>query len=162
MAVLGVLMAGTLGILEQGQRAYATGATRVEAQQNARVALTRLAAEIRGAGRGGRGFDAISVAAPQRLKLHQDLNGDDLLTLSAETVTWRLGDTTLRRSAAGGAQPVLYGVEHFALTYFDGAGAVTTSPAAVRSVGITLSARSQRAGPAATFVIATRVRIRNR
>ena len=162
MAVLGVLMAGTLGILEQGQRAYAMGATRVEAQQNARVALTRLAAEIRGAGRGGSGFDAISVAEPQRLTLHQDLNGDGLLTLSAETVTWRLNDTTLRRAAGGGAQPVLEGVEHFALTYFDSADAVTTSPAAVRSVGITLSVRSRRAAAAATFVIATRVRIRNR
>jgi type II secretory pathway component PulJ len=166
ITVLGVLMAGMLGILEQGQRAYAMGAARVEAQQNARVALTRLAADIRGAGAGFGDFDAISVVEPQRLMLHQDVDGDGLLVSSGETVMWRLSGSTLRRSAGAGAQPVLDGVEHFVLTYFDAADAPTTVPAAVRSVGITLTTRSSHAGPrvgrAEAFVVATRVRLRNR
>jgi type II secretory pathway component PulJ len=161
ITVVSVLMAGMLGILEQGERAYAMGAARVEAQQNARVALTRLAADIRGAGGGGRAFDAISIAEPQRLVLHQDADGNGLLAASGETVVWRLSGTTLRRAAGGGAQPMLDGVEHFALTYFDAADTATTSPAAVRSVGITLTTRSQHAR-LQTFVVATRVRLRNR
>jgi type II secretory pathway component PulJ len=167
ITVLAVLMAGMLGILDQGQRAYAMGAARVEAQQNARVALTRIAADLRHAGAGGRGFDAISIAEPERVMLHQDLDGDGLVAGSGETVMWRLSGGTLRRATgAGGAQPVLDGVEHFALTYFDAGGAPTTVPAAVRSVSITLTTRAQlaRLPGAATgaFVIATRVRLRNR
>jgi hypothetical protein len=161
IAVLGLLMAGMLGILEQGHRAYAMGAARVEAQQNARVALTRLVADIRAAGGGSRGFDAIAIAEPQRLMLHQDTDGDGLLIGSGETVVWRLSGATLRRSAGGGAQPVLDGVEHFALTYFDAADVATTSPAAVRSVGITLATRSMHAGVRGG-AFATRVRLRNR
>jgi len=163
IAVLSVLMAGTLGILEQGHRAWAMGAARVEAQQNARVALTRLVADIRSAGAGGGGFDAVSLAEPQRLILHQDIDGDGLLDGSGETVMWRLSGGTLRRAAGGGAQPVLDGVEHFTLTYFDAAGAATTSATAVRSVAITLATRSTlRSGRTEAFVVATRVRVRNR
>lgn len=162
ITVLSVLMAGMLGILEQGHRAYAMGAARVEAQQNARVALTRLAADIRSAGSGGGGFDAVSIAEPQRVVLHQDLDGDGLLLGSGETVMWRLDARTLRRAAGGGAQPVLDGVERFALTYFDAAGAVTTSASAVRSVGITMTTRAARSGGTEAFVVATRVRLRNR
>jgi type II secretory pathway component PulJ len=163
ITVLSVLMAGTLGIVEQGHRAWAMGAARVEAQQNARVALTRLAADIRSAGAGGAGFDAISLAEPQRLILHYDANGDGLLDGSGESVMWRLHGGTLRRAAGGGAQPVLDGVERFALTYFDAAGAATTSASAVRSVAITLATRSApRSGRTEAFVVATRVRLRNR
>jgi hypothetical protein len=76
---------------------------------------------------------------------------------------WRLTGATLRRATGAGAQPVLDGVEHFALTYFDGAGAITTSAAAARSVGIALTTRSAaRSGRTEAFVIATRVRLRNR
>ena len=161
ITVLSVLMAGMLGILEQGQRAYAMGAARVEAQQNARVALTRLMADIRAAGDGGPGFDAVAIAEPQRLMLHQDTDGDGVLTGSGETVVWRLSGATLRRSAGGGAQPVLDRVEHFALTYFDASDVATPSPAAVRSVGITLTTRSMHAGVRGG-AFATRVRLRNR
>jgi hypothetical protein len=161
ITVLSVLMAAMLGILEQGQRTYAMAAARVEAQQNARVALTRLAADVREAGSGGPDFDAVGIAEPQRLMLHQDTDGDGLLTGNGETVVWRLGGGTLRRAAGGGAQPVLDGVERFELTYFDAADAATTSPAAVRSVGITLSTRSMHKGVAGG-VFATRVRLRNR
>ena len=166
IAVLAVLMTGMLGILEHGHRAYAMGAARVEAQQSARAALARLAADIRRAGAGGLDFDAISIAEPQRIMLHHDEDGDGLLASNGETVVWRLAGTTLRRAAGGGAQPVVDGVEHFALTYFDAADAPTTSPVAARSVGITLTTRSQhsllRSGRPGAFVVATRVRLRNR
>ncbi|MEX2147156.1 MAG: hypothetical protein WED01_09115 [Candidatus Rokuibacteriota bacterium] len=165
-AVLAVFMAGMLGLLEQGQRAYAMGAARVEAQQNARVALTRLAADIRGAGSGGAAFDAISIAEPHRVMLHQDADGDGLLLARGETVLWRLDGMTLRRAAGAGAQPVLDGVERLTLTYFDAADVPTTSPAAVRSVDITLTTRAQRTRlpgqRPATFSVATRIRLRNR
>ena len=39
LALLGLTLSGMLGALEQGQRAYAIGAARVEAQQNGRIAL---------------------------------------------------------------------------------------------------------------------------
>jgi hypothetical protein len=166
IAVLALLMTGMLGILEQGHRAYFIGAARVDAQQSARAALARLAADIRRAGAGGLGFDAVSIAEPQRVMLHQDMDGDELLVSNGETVVWLLAGATLRRAAGGGAQPVADGVEQFALTYFDAADAPTTSPAAVRSIDITLTTRSLHsllpgARPGA-FVVATRVRLRNR
>ena len=166
IAVLALLMTGMLGILEHGHRAYATSAARVEAQQNTRAALARLAAELRRAGAGSAGFDAISIAEPQRIMLHHDADGDGLIAGNGETIVWRLVGTTLRRAAGGGAQPVVDGVEQFVLTYFDAADAPTTSPAAVRSIGITLATRSQyalpRGGRPGAFVVATRVRLRNR
>src|SRR3989441_8426645 len=71
IALLSTTLAATLTALEQGQRAYALGAARVEAQQNGRIVLERLAREIRNGGAGGVGFDAISVAERERVVLHE-------------------------------------------------------------------------------------------
>ena len=49
-AVLGLVMAGLLGLLTAGQGAYARGANTIDAQQNVRVALERMTKEIREAG----------------------------------------------------------------------------------------------------------------
>jgi len=69
--------------------------------------LARLTAEIRGAGRGGHGFDAVAVAAPEQIALQQDLDGDGVIAARGERVTWRLAGTILRRDAGGGAQPII-------------------------------------------------------
>ena len=58
LSLVGLLAAASLGVLEQGQRAWATGSVRVESQQAARVALTRFVADARAAGFGGATFDA--------------------------------------------------------------------------------------------------------
>ena len=76
IALLSTVFAGTLTALEQGQRAYTLGVARVEAQQNGRIALERLTREIRNAGAGGVGFDAIAVAERERVVLHMDQDGD--------------------------------------------------------------------------------------
>jgi hypothetical protein len=164
LATSALVGAAAFTLLDEGHRASAFGAARAESQQSARVALARLAGEIRVAGRGGRGFDAVAVAGPDTIVLQQDLDGDGLVTAHGERVTWRLAGSVLRRDAGGGAQPIVNGVSALALSYFDAGGAPTTSAAAVRTVEIVLVTRADRAGPGAvvTTVLTTRVRVRNR
>jgi hypothetical protein len=162
-----VLLGGVALLLHHGQQVYLVGAARVEAQQGLRLALERLAAEVRGAGfaRGPAAFSAIGVAEPTRLTIQHDLNGDGVIRGAGETITYLLRGTTLRRDAGGGAQPVLDHVRHLRFAYLDGDRRPTTSPEAVRSVSITLAvgpatAVGGMAPPWATA--ATEVRVRNR
>jgi len=168
VAVLGLLLAAILGLLTMGQQAYAIGAARVEAQQSARVALQRMAREIRTAGQSAVGgtFAAISVAEPTRLVLHVDRNDDGVIAGRGETIIWRLAGSVLRRDAGGGAQPVINGVSALRFTYLDASGRGTSVPDAVRSVVIALTTRPEYATPVATADVATtvttQVRLRNR
>jgi type II secretory pathway component PulJ len=156
--------AAAFTVLDEGQRAWAFGAARAETQQSARVALARLTADIRAAGRGGRGFDAVAVAAADTLVLQQDLDGDGVIAANGERVTWRLVGTILRRDAGGGLQPIVNGVRGLTLTYFDAAGAPAADPAAVRSVAIALITRPDYSvvGSSVVTSLTTRVRLRNR
>ncbi len=49
-AILGLVMAGLLGLLTASRNAYSRGSSTVDAQQNARLALDRMGKEIREAG----------------------------------------------------------------------------------------------------------------
>jgi len=163
VALSGLLAAAALGLLEQGQRAWAMGAARAESQQTARVALTRLAADVRTAGFGGDAFDAVAVAEADRIVLQHDLDGDGAIAATGERVTWRLAGSILRRDAGGGAQPIANGVRRLALRYLDAHGVPTSVPREVRSVVVALTTApdgSAGGGPAAT--VSTRVRLRNR
>ena len=166
MAVFGVVSAAVLTVFQEGLRVYTVGASRAESQQSGRIALERLAGEIRAAGFGPRPatFAAISVAEPIHVVLHYDLDGDGVITGVGETVTWRLTGTTLRRDAGGGAQPVIDGVKHFALEYLDAAGRPVAIPDEVRTVVITLVTEAvwEPADRAPVTVFTTRVRLRNR
>ena len=164
-AVFGVVSAAVLTVLQEGLQGYTIGASRAESQQSGRVALERLAGEIRVAGLGQRPatFAAISVAEPTRIVLHSDLDGDGVITGAGETITWHLAGTTLRRDAGGGAQPIIDGVRSFALEYQDALGRPATTPDGVRSVVITLVTESVFDVPRAPVtVFSTRVRLRNR
>jgi len=168
LAMVGMVLAGVFGILDQGRRLYAIGAARVESQQTARIALERLAREIRHAGEGKAGaeFPAISVAEATRVVLHFDVDGDGVIAGNGETVTWLLRGRVLRRDARGGAQPIINGVRDFALSYLDAKGAPTTVPADVRTVVITLTTEPDQvaADPSrrAAMTVSTSVRLRNR
>ena len=50
VAILGLVMAGLLGLLTSSRNAYSRGSSTIEAQQNARLALDRMGKEIREAG----------------------------------------------------------------------------------------------------------------
>ena len=160
IALLSTTLAATLTALEQGQRAYALGAARVEAQQNGRIALERLAREIRNGGAGGIGFDAISVAERQCVVLHVDQDGDGRADARGETITWRLAGTVLRRDDGGGAQPIVDGVRSLVLEYRDAAGRSTTIPGEVRTVVITLTTVGTGGAGAMTLTTQTRLRAR--
>jgi type II secretory pathway component PulJ len=164
LAVFALVAAGAFTLLDEGQRAWAYGAARAETQQSVRIAVARLAAEIRAAGRGGQSFDAVALATPKAIVLQQELDGDGVIAANGERVTWRLVGTVLRRDAGGGLQPIINGVRGLTLTYFDAADAPTSTPSAVRSVEIALVARPDYSvvGSSASTVFTTRVRLRNR
>ena len=161
LAVLGLVLAGLFGILHSGVKAYGWGVGRVEAQQAARVALERMARELREAGYDprGAGIQPVVAAAPALITFQRDLNGNGVVDPTRERVTFlvRAGESVLRRDAGGGAQPIIENVRRFGLTYFDSAGAPTTDPARVRSVLIRLEVGL--AGPVA--VMETQVSVRN-
>ena len=167
LTVLGTILASVFTLAVQGQRAYAFGAARVEAQQNARIGLDRLAGEIRqaGSGRPGATFAAISVAEAARIVLHRDLDEDGVVAARSETITWLVSRRVLRRSAGAGAQPVVEGVRDLRFVYLDGGGVPTSVAADVRTVEIVLTTEARVAsvlGGSAVTTMTTRVRLRNR
>ena len=164
LALAGLVIAAALTAFTEGQRVYASGAARVESQQAARVALARMAREIRQAGLGAGSIAPLSVAQPSQLTLQQDFDGDGVIAARGETITWLLSAGVLRRNAGGGAQPVVNGVRTLMFTYFDAAGQPTTTPAAVRTVVIALTTEPEHpgAGGKTGTALTTTVRLRNR
>ena len=168
LSLLGLVLAALTPTLEHVARAFAEGAARVEAQQSARVALERLAHDIRAAGFGRASVDfaAVAVADSARVVLQSDLNGDGIIAGAGETITWRLASDILRRDAGGGAQPIVNGVRSFNLVYLDATGVGTSTPSAVRSVRVELTtAPTRTAGPPGSDIVSTlttTVRLRNR
>jgi hypothetical protein len=160
-AIAGLVLSATLTVFAQGQLTYVQGVARVESQQNARVALARMAREIRQAGSGA--LAPIAGAEPARIVIQHDLDGDGAAVARGETVTWLLSAGVLRRNAGGGAQPIINGVRALAFTYLDASGNVTATPAAVRAVVIALTTEPERpgAGGATQTKLITEVRLRN-
>ena len=169
LMVASLVVAATFTVLRQGEQGYLFAAAQLEAQQNARVALERMAREIRAAGFDptGAGFPAIVSPAPTSFTIQNDWNGNGVIDANNEIVTYLLRSTTLRRNAGGGAQPVIEGVQALTFTYLDGDGASTTVPERIRTVTIDLTVRQSLTpgasvldGPAVTM--RTQARLRNR
>jgi type IV pilus assembly protein PilW len=162
LSVLGLVLAGVFGILHGGLKAYSWSVGRVDAQQTARLALDRMATELRAAGYDprGAGIQPVVAAASSLVTFQRDLNGNGVVDSTRERVTFLLrpGESVLRRDAGGGAQPIINGVRRFRLVYFDGAGAPTGDPSRVASVRIEVEVGLT--GPRA--VMQTEVSIRNR
>jgi type II secretory pathway component PulJ len=163
LAVSAMILVTLAGLLQQGQQAYRAGAGQVEAQQDARVAVERLARELRGAGVDptGAGFPPLVNLRPTGFTIQSDLNGDGVIRGNRETVTYSLTGSTLRRNAGGGAQPLINGVESLAFTYLDGNGRPTKEPREIRTVVIALATRPAGGGPGGVSMT-TQVRLRNR
>jgi prepilin-type N-terminal cleavage/methylation domain-containing protein len=126
ITILSVMLAGLLSIQMTGQTSYLIGAHRVEAQQNARVALELLVRELRSA--------ASVTAVPSGTNM-------TFVDENNSVIQYQLAGTTLNRTATGCAActgvatPVIGGVQAFTLTYYkayDGS-TNTGTPTAVAS-----------------------------
>ena len=161
LAMVGMVVATVVGVLQRSLQVYQAGAARVEAQQGARVALERLARELQGAGFNPTGavFSPLVNPTSTGFTIQNDLNGDGVIAGTRETVTYSLTGRTLRRNAGGGAQPVIEGVESLTLTYLDDAGRPAPTVDAIRTVVIALTTGAAGLGRVS---VTTQVRLRNR
>jgi prepilin-type N-terminal cleavage/methylation domain-containing protein len=158
-AVLGLVMAGILGIQQQGLGAYQVGAARVEVQQNGRAALEIMFNELRtaravtavaaGCGTGpvptGGGATTISI---------QDQDG--------VAVQYQLVGTDLQRNGV----VLAGGVETLRMWCYNAAGTLTASAGAVRTVHVRIGTRIDPAVAATSprnqhALLEARVRLRN-
>src|SRR5439155_2925077 len=129
VAILGLMLAGLVFVQQQGQQSYLMGAHRVEAQQNARVALDLMVRELRSA--------QTITAVP---------SGTDITFVDENGVTieYQCSGATINRITGGVATPLIGGAQTFLMTYFsafDGptnTGTVTATAAGVRLVRIQL------------------------
>ncbi len=142
VAVLGLIMAGIVAIQQQGQQAYVMGAARVDAQQNARVALTLMSRELRGAcslsslsssavtftapDPAGSGDCSGATAAIRYAKSGQSLYRDQAATVGA-------------LPAVGSGTVLIGGLAAMTLTGYDSVDATTTTTGGACTTGVICS-----------------------
>ena len=160
-AMVGVVLAGVFVALQQGENAFLFGTGKVEVQQNARVALDRMARELR------LGSNITAANATSITFQFIDETG------ATVTVAYSLTGTNLQRNqtnpvpAAAQPETLIGGVGTLALVYYDNTNAVTATVANIRVVDIRLITQPQATGlgsynlanQRATFE--DRVRLRN-
>jgi len=151
LAVLGMVLGGVYTLQQQGLYSYMMGSAKVEAQQNARVALDLMVRELRSA----TSVTAIGV-------------GDfTFVDQNGVTIRYNLTGTNLQRTANAVVDVLIGGVQNLTLTYRDSSGVVTATPASVANVVITITTQPQAANPCVAnprnqqMVVQDQVRLRN-
>jgi prepilin-type N-terminal cleavage/methylation domain-containing protein len=156
-AVLGLILAGTFLVQQKGQEAYLMGSSRVETQQNARVALDLMTRELRSA-------LAVTTLGGASDVTFSDQNGTQ--------VRYQLSGTTLNRTAGGTTTPLIGGVQSLAMTYYSAwnaqtnTGTTTGTPGSVRLIQIQLVTQTEETATAGSMAdqhatMRSMVRLRN-
>ena len=154
-AMLAAVLAAVTMIQQSSMLAYLMGSHKMEVQQNARVALERMAREIR------QTTSKLTAATDTSLSFVDQNDG---------ATTYSLNGTTLTRTAGGVGLPVIGAVQALTFTYRDINDAVLATPVGtpgnVFRVDITVQTRSEgtvaAGGTADTQAeLATSVRLRN-
>jgi hypothetical protein len=153
-AALAFVLSGVVTIQQASFSAFLIGTTKIATQQNARVALDRLAREIR------ESTVALTVAQPTSVAMtHPDVK---------DTVTYSLVGTDLMRTeGAKAAEVFIAGVQALAFAYFKGDDTSTANAPDVRRVDITIRTRPEDSNVKTgavhdtRAVISTTVRLRN-
>jgi hypothetical protein len=177
-AIFFSFLVGVSVIYAHSHRTYRRGQSRMEVQQNARIATETMLRELRRAG-----YDpseaiaelpsssAVQAAAADAVTFVCDVDGDGV----SDEVTYRQrGAEVLREVAAwdGSDFPapttdqLADGVSAFTLTYYDGAAALPAPVAvlslpSIRRIGIRLVTMHQEAGIQESFPIVVDVCLRN-
>jgi prepilin-type N-terminal cleavage/methylation domain-containing protein len=158
VAVLALILSSVFVLQQKGQESYTMGSNRVEAQQNARVALDLMTRELR---------PALSLVT---------LGGVTDLTFVDQNnvqVQYQLSGTTLNRTSGGTTTPIIGGVQSLTMSYCKVWSAVTNScttaaatPAEVTVIRIQLTARTEESAATGSLgdqrmTVESQVRLRN-
>jgi Tfp pilus assembly protein PilW len=165
-AVLALVLAGVLMVQRASFTTFLIGTKTSGMQQNARVALERMARELR------ESTGALTAAGASSMTLTVPTDAGHPNFPNPVAVTYRLNGTNLERNEAGAAVAVfIAGVQTLTFTYFDGGNTALAAPVAapvdVRRVDIRIRTRAEdpnvKAGAAEDTgaVVSTTVRLRN-
>jgi len=156
MAITSFVMAGIVSAYVSQLKSHVTQQMVVEMQQNLRSAMQHMEKEIRMA---GYDFDpnvssvaGVTIALASTFAFTMDLNEDGDVSDANETVTYTLdlkadGTQCLMRNTGGGNVPVAEYIDALNFVYLDANRSPTNVAGQVRSVQITIVARSNRANP---------------
>jgi type II secretory pathway component PulJ len=179
-AILGFLVAAVMNVLVVAQQSYLMRAETIDAQQKLRLAIARVAQDLREAGfraNVAAAFPAVTGQTPTGFTIQNDWNGNGVIepgvTVNVnginrgEQTVYSLSRTALRRQeSAVDAAPVVLaeGIQQFTLEYRDATDAVTAVDSSIVAVVLTLAARSVEpaAAGAVELVMTDRIRLRNR
>jgi prepilin-type N-terminal cleavage/methylation domain-containing protein len=160
-AMIGFVMAGTFVALQQGENAFQYSTGRVEVQQTARMAVDRMAHDLRTGS-----TVTVSNASSVTFQYIDD-------TGATVTVQYSLTGTNLQRNqtnpvpAAAQPETLIGGVNALVLIYYDNNNVTTTTAANVRVVKIRVTTQPQDTSLASynlanqRAVFEDRVRLRN-
>ena len=158
VSISGILMAGIYSTYYSQQKSSIVQGQVAAMQQNLRAAMSLMTTDIRmtgydplgsaGAGIQNDGTDSIRVT--------MDTTGDGAADDANEDVTYSLydadgdGDNDLGRNTGSGNVPAAANIDALNFVYLDAQGAVTATVSEMRSVQISILARTERADPGFT------------
>lgn len=157
-AVLGFVMAAVIAIQQKGHEMYTYGTNRVEAQQNARVALEAMTRELRSA---------------QQMVTLGSASNVTFLDQNNVQVQYQLSGTDLNRTSGGTTATLIGGVQALTMTYCAVWNAVSNScttaaasASAVTVIRVELTARTEDAASTGSMgdrktTVESAVRLRN-
>ncbi len=155
LALTSIIMAGIMAAYISQLKSHVTQQTIVEMQQNLRSAMQHMEKEIRMAG-----YDdpnktsvaGITTVLANTFGFTMDLNDDGDVDDSNETVLYTIAANTagtqcLMRNTGGGNRPIAENIEALNFVYLDRFRVPTNVAIDVRSVQITIVAKSSRVNP---------------
>ena len=157
-AVLGFVMAAVIAIQQKGHEMYRYGTNRVEAQQNARVALDAMTRELRSA---------------QQMVTLGSASNVTFLDQNNVQVQYQLSGTDLNRISGGTTATIIGGVQALTMTYCAVWNAVSNScttaaasASAVTVIRVELTAKTEDAASTGSMgdrktTVESAVRLRN-
>jgi len=158
MVVSGIVLSGIYSTYQSQQRSYILQEEMAQVQQNLRAAMYLMTRELRMAGFNPSGSSGAGIVAGAwsntSLRFTKDDNGDSDVADSGEDLTYSLytsgGIQKLGRKNPTINQPVAENIQELWLEYLDANNNVTATLSDIRSVEVTLVARTAR--PTAGYV----------
>ena len=135
-AVLVLVLGGVLAVYSGALQAYIAGSNKTEVQQGARVALERVAREIRKACLSG--GQAVTAATASSLTF---MTADPVTGTCTVAATYT--NTVVNNALTRNGEVVVAGVRSLTFTYRDANDAVTATAASVRRVDITIETQTE-------------------